>query len=64
MFVPISLLMFALSLLAYAASVVVNGVWLKIPGSTVALFTGAIIVFMFGLLAEQIVALGLGRRRD
>ncbi len=61
-FVPISLLMFVLSLVAYAASVFVNGVWLKIPGSTVALFTGAIIVFMFGLLAEQIVALGLGRR--
>lgn len=63
-FVPISLLMFVLSLLAYAASVLVSGVWLKVPGSTVALFTGATVVFMFGLLAEQIVALGLGRRRE
>lgn len=61
-FFPVSLVMLALSLLAYVASVAVNGVWLKIPNATAALFTGAIVVFMFGLLAEQIVALGLGKR--
>lgn len=63
-FFPVSLTMFALSFLAYVASVAVNGIWLKIPNATAALFTGAIVVFMFGLLAEQIVALGLGRRRE
>lgn len=63
-FFPVSLFMLALSLLAYLASVLVNGVWLKIPNATAALFVGAIVVFMFGLLAEQIVALGLSGRRD
>lgn len=63
-FFPVSLAMLVLSLLAYLASVVVNGVWLKIPNATAALFVGAIVVFMFGLLAEQIVALGLGGRRE
>lgn len=63
-FFPVSLFMFGLSLIAYLASVAVNGVWLKIPNATAALFVGAIVVFMFGLLAEQIVALGLGRRHE
>lgn len=58
---PVALAMFALSLLAYVASVVVNGVWLKIPNATAALFVGGIVVFMFGLLAEQIAGLRLGR---
>lgn len=59
---PISLAMFALSLLAYLASIAVNGEWLKIPNSTAALFVGGIILFMFGLLAEQIAALRFQRR--
>jgi|YNPBryBLVA2012_1023415.scaffolds.fasta_scaffold11809_2 glycosyltransferase involved in cell wall biosynthesis len=59
---PIALGMFFLSLLAYIASVAVNGVWLKIPNATAALFVGGIIVFMFGLLAEQIAALRFQRR--
>lgn len=63
-FFPVSLAMVILSLLAYLASVAVNGVWLKIPNATAALFVGAIVVFMFGLLAEQIVALGLTGRRE
>ncbi len=63
-FFPVSLVMLTLSLLAYVASVAVSGVWLKIPNATAALFVGAIVVFMFGLLAEQIVALGLGGRRE
>lgn len=58
---PIALGMFLLSLLAYIASVAVNGVWLKIPNATAALFVGGIIVFMFGLLAEQIAALRFQR---
>jgi glycosyltransferase involved in cell wall biosynthesis len=64
-FFPVSLVMLTLSLLAYLASVFFGtGGWLKIPNATVALFVGAIVVFMFGLLAEQIVALGLGGRRE
>ncbi len=63
-FFPVSLVMLTLSLMAYVASVAVSGVWLKIPNATAALFVGAIVVFMFGLLAEQIVALGLGARRE
>jgi glycosyltransferase involved in cell wall biosynthesis len=63
-FFPVSVIMFVLSLLAYLASVFVEGRWLHIPGATQTLFTGGIVVFMFGLLAEQIVALGLIGRRD
>lgn len=64
-FFPVTLVMFTLSFLAYLASVFFGtGGWLKIPNATVALFVGAIVVFMFGLLAEQIVALGLTGRRD
>ncbi|MCX7790251.1 MAG: glycosyltransferase family 2 protein [Chloroflexaceae bacterium] len=59
---PIAMGMFFLSLLAYIASVAVNGVWLKIPNATAALFVGGIIIFMFGLLAEQIAALRFQRR--
>lgn len=59
---PVALGMFVLSLLAYIASVVVNGVWLKIPNATAALFVGGIVVFMFGLLAEQVAALRFQRR--
>jgi glycosyltransferase involved in cell wall biosynthesis len=59
---PVALAMFALSLLAYVASVAVNGVWLKIPNATAALFVGGIVVFMFGLLAEQIAGLRFQRR--
>jgi hypothetical protein len=35
-----------------------------IPNSTVVLFVGSIIVFLFGLLAEQLAALRLQRQRD
>jgi glycosyltransferase involved in cell wall biosynthesis len=58
---PAALAMWALSLLAYAASVAVSGVWLKIPNATAALFVGGIVVFMFGLLAEQIAGLRFQR---
>jgi glycosyltransferase involved in cell wall biosynthesis len=59
---PLAVAMFALSLLAYLASVFVSGVWLKIPNATAALFVGSIIIFMFGLLAEQIAALRFQRQ--
>jgi glycosyltransferase involved in cell wall biosynthesis len=61
---PVAIAMFALSLLAYVASVLVNGVWLKIPNATAALFVGGIVVFMFGLLAEQIAGLRFQRRDE
>jgi glycosyltransferase involved in cell wall biosynthesis len=35
---------------------------LRVPGSSVVFFTGSMIVFMFGLLAEQIAALRFQRR--
>lgn len=61
---PVAIAMFALSLLAYVASVAVNGVWLKIPNATAALFVGGIVVFMFGLLAEQIAGLRFERNHQ
>lgn len=61
---PIALAMLLLSLLAYIASVLVSGVWLKIPNATAALFVGSMIIFMFGLLAEQIAALRFQRHDD
>lgn len=64
-FFPISLVMLVLSLLAYLASGLFgSGGWVHIPNATGALFVGAIVIFMFGLLAEQIVALGLAGRRE
>jgi glycosyltransferase involved in cell wall biosynthesis len=60
---PIAVAMFLLSFLAYLASIFLNDeTWLKIPNATAALFVGGIIVFMFGLLAEQIAALRFQRR--
>ncbi len=64
-FFPVSLAMVLLSGLAYAASVAASGIWLKIPNATVALFVGAVVIFMFGLLAEQIASLWFkGQNRD
>lgn len=59
---PVGLALFGLSILGYLLSILNNGPVLHLPGSTIMFFVGAIIVWMFGLLAEQIVALGLGRR--
>ncbi len=61
---PAGLVLFALSLVAYGWSVAVEGRFLHIPSSTVMFFVGAIVIWMFGLLAEQIVALGLAGRRE
>jgi glycosyltransferase involved in cell wall biosynthesis len=59
---PIGLFLFLLSILGYLLSVLSGDRVLHLPGSTVMFFVGAVVVWMFGLLAEQIVALGLGRR--
>jgi glycosyltransferase involved in cell wall biosynthesis len=59
---PVGLVLFGLSLLGYVLSIINNGPLLHLPGSTVMFFVGAIIVWMFGLLAEQIVGMGLTRR--
>ena len=59
---PVGLLLFGLSILGYALSLLNDGPVLHLPGSTQMFFIGAMVVWMFGLLAEQIVALGLGRR--
>lgn len=64
-YMPVALLMYALSVLAYGASVVASGVWLKIPNATVALFVGGVVITMFGLLSEQIANLWFkGQNRD
>ncbi|GAC1537008.1 MAG: glycosyltransferase family 2 protein [Herpetosiphon sp.] len=61
---PVGLVLFLLSIGAYGWSVFVTGRLFHIPPSTVMFFVGAIIIWMFGLLAEQIVALGLMGRRE
>jgi len=59
---PVGLMLFGLSILGYIFSVLAGERVLHLPGSTIMFFVGAIIVWMFGLLAEQIVGIGLGRR--
>lgn len=59
---PVGLVLMGLSLLGYMLSIANHGPLLHLPGSTVMFFVGAIIVWMFGLLAEQIVGMGLTRR--
>lgn len=59
---PVGLVLLGLSFLGYLLSGLVNGHWVHLPPSTVMFFVGAINIWMFGLLAEQIVAMGLGRR--
>ncbi len=59
---PVGLVLLLLSILGYVLSVLNGDRILHLPGSTIMFFVGAIVVWMFGLLAEQIVALGLGKR--
>lgn len=61
---PVGGALLLLSLLGYVLSIAAGDTVWHIPPSTVMFFVGAIIVWMFGLLAEQIVALGLGGRPD
>jgi glycosyltransferase involved in cell wall biosynthesis len=56
-FFPIFLLLETLSLAAYGWSVARGGPWLHLPPSTVMLFLGGILLFLFGLIAEQISSL-------
>ncbi len=61
---PVGLTLFIFSILGYILSVVAGGgVW-HVPGSTIMFFVGAVVVWMFGLMAEQIVAIGLGKRNQ
>jgi len=60
---PVALAMFALSLASFAISYFVTDPGrFRVPNSAVGLFVGAIVVFMFGLLAEQIAGLRFQRR--
>jgi glycosyltransferase involved in cell wall biosynthesis len=61
---PVALAMFSLGLLSWLLNMVVldPGRGLYIPNSALLLFVGSIIIFMFGLLAEQIAALRFQRR--
>lgn len=61
---PVALMMQALALLSFLISFFVTdpGRGLYIPNSALGLFVGSIIVFMFGLLAEQIAAIRFMKR--
>lgn len=62
-FFPVAVTMFVLAVLSFVISYVYTDAGrLYIPNSAVMLFVGAIIVFMFGLLAEQIAGLRFARR--
>ena len=56
-FFPIFVALELLSLLAYFWSVANGDRWLHIPPSTGIFFLGGIIIFLFGLIAEQIASL-------
>jgi glycosyltransferase involved in cell wall biosynthesis len=56
-FFPIFLLLEALALLAYGWSVARGDAWLHLPPSTVMFFLGGIVIFLFGLISEQIASL-------
>jgi glycosyltransferase involved in cell wall biosynthesis len=59
---PAALLMLCGSLASFLISFVLTDPGrLRVPNSAVGLFVGAVVVFMFGLLAEQIAALRLQR---
>ncbi|MFL5807214.1 MAG: glycosyltransferase family 2 protein [Roseiflexaceae bacterium] len=56
-FFPIFLLLEALALAAYLWSVARGDAWLHLPPSTVMFFLGGIVIFLFGLISEQIASL-------
>jgi glycosyltransferase involved in cell wall biosynthesis len=61
---PVGILMLLLAVLSFMISFFITDVGrFHIPNSTVVLFVGGIIVFLFGLLAEQLAALRLQRNR-
>ncbi len=56
-FFPIFLLLEALAVVAYGWSIAEGGAWLHLPPSTVMFFLGGIVLFLFGLISEQIASL-------
>jgi glycosyltransferase involved in cell wall biosynthesis len=56
-FFPIFLLLEALALAAYFWSIANGDRWLHIPPSTGIFFLGGLIIFLFGLISEQIASL-------
>lgn len=56
-FFPIFVLLETLALAAYIWSVVRGEPWLHLPPSTVMFFLGGIVIFLFGLISEQIASL-------
>jgi len=64
-FFPVAVTMGFLSIASFLVSYFVTDIGrLRIPNSAVALFVGGVIVFMFGLLAEQIAGLRFQRREE
>ncbi len=62
---PVAILMELLALLSFLISFfITDPLRFHIPNSAVGLFVGGIIVFMFGLLAEQIAALRFVKREE
>ncbi len=59
---PVALLMQFLAMLSFLVSFLLTDPFrFHIPNSAVALFVGSIVIFMFGLLAEQLAALRMQR---
>ncbi len=56
-FFPLFLLLEGLALVAYLWSVARGDAWLHLPASTVMFFLGGIVIFLFGLISEQIASL-------
>ena len=56
-FFPIFVLLEVLAVVAYGWSVAETGAWLHLPPSTVMFFLGGIVLFLFGLISEQIASL-------
>jgi hypothetical protein len=57
LFFPICVLLEALAVAAYGWSVARGRPWLHLPPSTVMFFLGGIVLFLFGLISEQIASL-------
>jgi glycosyltransferase involved in cell wall biosynthesis len=56
-FFPIFVLLEGLAVTAYVWSIAEGGPWLHLPPSTVMFFLGGIVLFLFGLISEQIASL-------
>mgnify|MGYP006274991063 CR=1 FL=1 len=64
-FFPVAVSMGLLSIVSFLVSYFITDIGrFRIPNSAVALFVGGIIIFMFGLLAEQIAGLRFQRREE